>query len=96
MNAGSARRRTRTFAVVVMSGSPIYKMEGITCHTFAKSFIDSGVSLDKVATLLGHSNLYTTRIYTTPGVQDLEDAINGLSNFLRSALPSEPFQVFVQ
>lgn len=43
-------------------------------HTFAKSLIDSGVSLDKVATLLGHCNLNTTRIYTTPGVGDLEDA----------------------
>ena len=50
-------------------------------HTFAKSLIDSGVSLDKVATLLGHSNLNTTRIYTTPGVQDLEDAISELDNF---------------
>jgi integrase/recombinase XerC len=49
-------------------------------HTFAKSLIDSGVSLDKVATLLGHSNLNTTRIYTTPGVQDLLDAINELDN----------------
>lgn len=49
-------------------------------HTFAKSLIDSGVSLDKVATLLGHSNLNTTRIYTTPGVQDLEDAVYGLEN----------------
>ena len=49
-------------------------------HTFAKSLIDSGVSLDKVATLLGHSNLNTTRIYTTPGVQDLEDAIGELDN----------------
>ncbi|MCL4562953.1 MAG: tyrosine-type recombinase/integrase [Chloroflexi bacterium] len=50
-------------------------------HTFAKSLIDSGVSLDKVATLLGHSNLNTTRIYTTPGVQDLEEAIGKLDNF---------------
>jgi site-specific recombinase XerD len=50
-------------------------------HTFAKSLIDSGVSLDKVATLLGHSNLNTTRIYTTPGVQDLEDAIGELDNY---------------
>ena len=50
-------------------------------HTFAKSLIDSGVSLDKVATLLGHSNLNTTRIYTTPGVQDLEDAIGNLDNY---------------
>ena len=48
-------------------------------HTFAKALIDSGVSLDKVATLLGHSNLNTTRIYTTPGYLDLEIAINELS-----------------
>lgn len=50
-------------------------------HTFAKSLIDSGVSLEKVATLLGHSNLNTTRIYTTPGVQDLEDAVRDLDNY---------------
>lgn len=50
-------------------------------HTFAKSLINSGVSLDKVATLLGHSNLNTTRIYTTPGAQDLQDAINELNDF---------------
>ena len=49
-------------------------------HTFAKSLIDSGVSLEKVATLLGHSNLNTTRIYTTPGMQDLEDALAELEN----------------
>jgi len=44
-------------------------------HSFAKSLIDAGVSLEKVAALLGHSNLNTTRIYTTPGVEDLEDAV---------------------
>jgi len=49
-------------------------------HTFAKSLIDSGVSLDKVATLLGHSNLNTTRIYTTPGLQDLEEAVSELDD----------------
>jgi site-specific recombinase XerD len=32
-------------------------------HSFAKALIDSGVSLEKVAMLLGHSNLNTTRIY---------------------------------
>ena len=47
-------------------------------HTFAKSLIDSSVSLDKVATLLGHNNLNTTRIYTTPGLLDLEDAVDKL------------------
>ncbi|HKZ40722.1 MAG TPA: tyrosine-type recombinase/integrase, partial [Candidatus Hodarchaeales archaeon] len=44
-------------------------------HSFAKALIDAGVSLEKVATLLGHSNLNTTRIYTTPGEKDLENAV---------------------
>lgn len=30
-------------------------------HSFAKALIDAGVSLEKVAALLGHSNLNTTR-----------------------------------
>jgi integrase/recombinase XerC len=44
-------------------------------HSFAKALIDAGVSLEKVAILLGHSNLNTTRIYTTPGEEDLENAV---------------------
>ena len=50
-------------------------------HSFAKSLIDSGVTLEKVATLLGHSNLNTTRIYTTPGERDLEEAVKNLEDF---------------
>ena len=49
-------------------------------HSFAKALIDSGVSLEKVATLLGHSNLNTTRIYTTPGERDLEEAVRTLED----------------
>lgn len=45
-------------------------------HSFAKSLIDEGVTLEKVAALLGHSNLNTTRLYTTPGVRDLEEAVS--------------------
>jgi len=45
------------------------------CHSFTKALTDSGVSLEKVATLLRHSNLNTTRIYRTPGEEDLEDAV---------------------
>jgi len=45
-------------------------------HTFAKNLVDAGVSLEKVAALLGHSNLNTTRIYITPGPKDLERAVN--------------------
>jgi integrase/recombinase XerC len=44
-------------------------------HTFGKNLADAGVSLDQVATLMGHANLNTTRRYTTPGVQDLQRAV---------------------
>jgi len=47
-------------------------------HTFAKSLVDNGVSLEKVAALLGHSDLNTTRRYVTPGERDLQDAVEGL------------------
>ncbi|MBN2147995.1 MAG: tyrosine-type recombinase/integrase [Anaerolineales bacterium] len=49
-------------------------------HTFGKNLIDSGVGLEKVATLLGHSSLNTTRIYITPNQNDLERAVEILSN----------------
>ncbi|MGD8969424.1 MAG: tyrosine-type recombinase/integrase [Anaerolineae bacterium] len=35
-------------------------------HTFGKSLVDAGVPLDRVAQLLGHESVDTTRIYTTP------------------------------
>jgi len=44
-------------------------------HTFAKNLVDSGVGFEKVAALLGHSNLNTTRIYITPNQKDLEQAV---------------------
>ncbi len=36
-------------------------------HTFAKNLVNSGVSLEKVAMLLGHTSLDTTMVYTTHG-----------------------------
>ena len=47
-------------------------------HTFAKTLLDEGVSLEKVAVLLGHSSLNTTRIYTVPGEADLEEVVRRL------------------
>ncbi len=40
--------------------------------------MDRGISIDQVGTLLGHTNLNTTRIYTTPGERDLERAVEAL------------------
>jgi site-specific recombinase XerD len=48
-------------------------------HTFGKNLIDSGVGIEKVAALLGHANLNTTRIYITPNQSDLEKAVDQLS-----------------
>jgi integrase/recombinase XerC len=48
-------------------------------HTFGKNLVDSGVGLEKVAALLGHANLNTTRIYITPNQQDLEQAVDRLA-----------------
>ena len=47
-------------------------------HTFGKNLVDAGVSLDKVATLLGHENLNTTRLYTKPSGADLAQAVEKL------------------
>lgn len=47
-------------------------------HTFAKNLVDSGVGLERVAALLGHANLNTTRVYVAPGQRDLERAVEGL------------------
>jgi len=50
----------------------------ITRHTFAKNLIEAGVTLEKVADLLGHASLETTRGYTRPSQLDLEQAVGSL------------------
>ena len=47
-------------------------------HTFAKNLIDAKQDITRVASLLGHSNLNTTRIYTAPGERDLRQAVEAL------------------
>ncbi len=40
-------------------------------QTFAKNLVNSGVGIERVAMLLGHDSLETTRLYTLPSQQDL-------------------------
>lgn len=49
-------------------------------HTFAKSLIDEGVGLEVVSAMLGHSNIQTTMIYTTPGEVDFRKAADAISD----------------
>jgi site-specific recombinase XerD len=48
-------------------------------HTFAKNLVENEIGLEKVAALLGHSSLNTTRIYITPSERDLELAVEHLT-----------------
>ena len=49
-------------------------------HSFAKNLVNSGVTLEKVAMLLGHTSLDTTMVYTTPGMSDLDQAVRALDD----------------
>ncbi len=74
---------TRTVQRSVSRFASLAGLSGVSCHTlrhtFAKSLVDHGVSIEKVAMLLGHSSLNTTLIYTTPGRRDLEQAVDTLA-----------------
>lgn len=48
-------------------------------HTFGKNLVDAGISLDRVATLMGHEDLATTAIYTTPSRADLAAAVEKIA-----------------
>lgn len=48
-------------------------------HSFAKNLINADISLEKIASLLGHSSLDETFVYTTPGERELEDAVRKLT-----------------
>jgi site-specific recombinase XerD len=48
-------------------------------HTFGKSLVDAGESLDRVAQLMGHSDVNTTAIYTMASQVDLQRAVDKIS-----------------
>jgi integrase/recombinase XerC len=41
-------------------------------HTFSKNLMDAGMPIDRAASLLGHENVDTTKIYPTSSEQDLQ------------------------
>lgn len=47
-------------------------------HTRAKSLIDAGFSIDRVAKVLGHASIETTKIYTSPTEADLLSMLNSV------------------
>ena len=59
------------------------QLEGVSPHTlrhsFAKNLIDAGVSLEKVAALLGHASIAVTQRYITPSRADLQAAAESVA-----------------
>jgi site-specific recombinase XerD len=59
------------------------KVEGLTPHvlrhTYGHDLVTSGVRIDVVAKLMGHSKIDTTLIYTQPGEEELQNAVEAIS-----------------
>lgn len=44
-------------------------------HTYCKQLAENGVSIQSIAELAGHSSIETTRVYVTPSIQELKNAL---------------------
>ena len=81
---GKQKSRLKPWGIQYVTSKYAYlaKLHSVTPHvlrhTFGKNLVDAGVSLDQVATLLGHKNLNTTRVYTRPSGTDLARAVGKL------------------
>jgi site-specific recombinase XerD len=77
-----SRIGARSIQKMVSEIGRICKIEDLTPHrlrhTFAKMALDKGVQITVISSLLGHSRLETTAIYTRPGWEDLEQAVERL------------------
>ena len=73
----------RAIESVVAKYARLAGLEGVTPHvlrhTFGKHLIDAGEDLVTVATLMGHSRLDTTAIYTRPSRRDMQRAVEKLA-----------------
>jgi site-specific recombinase XerD len=63
---------TRDQSVAVLSA---HKLR----HTFAHDLLEAGVALERVACVMGHSSLDTTRLYVEPTEDDLQRDVDRLS-----------------
>lgn len=44
-------------------------------HTYCKQLAEAGVSIQSIAELAGHSSVETTRVYVTPSIRELQEAM---------------------
>ena len=76
----SDRGAQRVIRRLGQDAGPDNLTQNVLRHTFAKNLVDRGVGPEKVAALLGFSNPNSVRIYLAPDQDDLEKAVEQLSN----------------
>lgn len=54
-------------------------------HTFCKNLVNAGVGLEKIAMIAGHDSLESTRWYCEPSLQDLQQAVDRVSQPLQKS-----------
>ena len=76
--------KPRAVELVVAKYVRLAGLEEVTPHTLRHSFgkhtLDAGANLVTVAHLMGHQNIKTTAIYTSPHQRDLEQAVEILAD----------------
>lgn len=82
MSSGNVSRMIKKYAEQIRSEHPDLPSK-IYCHMFrrtrATNLYQSGVELELVSRILGHSSTQTTRIYASPSMEMLRNAMNAAS-----------------
>ncbi|QSQ08438.1 Tyrosine recombinase XerD [Koleobacter methoxysyntrophicus] len=80
---GSRHITARSIEYMISRCAYDARLENVTPHvlrhTFCKSLVDAGESLDMVAVLAGHADLNTTAKYTRPTRKDLQNSVDKLT-----------------
>ena len=82
MSAGNISRMIKKYAEQIRPDHPDLPLK-IHCHMFrrtrATNLYQSGVELELVARILGHSSMEVTRIYASPSIEMMKNAMDAAS-----------------
>ena len=90
MSPGNVSRIINKYADAIRSEHPNLPKH-LHCHMFrrtrATGLYRNGVELEMISVILGHSSTETTRIYATPSIEMLEEAMNTANSTIPDETP---------
>ena len=90
MSPGNVSRIINKYADAIRSEHPILPKH-LHCHMFRRTratvLYRNGVELEMISVILGHSSTETTRIYATPSIEMLEEAMNTANSTIPDETP---------